>query len=243
MSKILGVIPARLRSSRLHHKMLADIHGKPLIWHTWNQAKKAKMLDEVVVATDSKKISAAIEKYGGKAVMTSVSLASGSDRVAEAARSFRGFTPNIIVNIQGDEPLLSPEAIDDSVKILVSDKDASISTPATQFKNTKDIKNPNFVKVVLDRNNYALYFSRSVIPYPRGEYKNYLRHIGLYAFRKDMLSRFTKLGKTPLEVSESLEQLRLLENGYRIKVAVGKYTSVSVDVEEDLKRVRKLIAS
>lgn len=241
MNKILGVIPARLRSTRLHHKMLADINGKPLIWHTWNQARKAKLLDEVVVATDSSKISKVVEKYGGKAILTKANLSSGTDRVAEAARLFRDFDPKIIVNIQGDEPLISPSGIDYAVKILKNEKSAGVSTLATKFRDIKEASNPNLVKVVLDKNNYALYFSRSIIPYQKIEYKNYLCHIGLYAFRKDILFKFTKLSKTPLEISESLEQLRLLENGYRIKVAVGNYISVGVDVEDDLRKIRNLI--
>lgn len=235
---VLGVIPARLGSTRLPRKMLEDIGGKPLVYHTWKQAQIAARLDEVVVATDSQEIAQAVKTFGGVAIMTSLDCRSGSDRVAEVALQYPW--ADILVNIQGDEPVLSPAAIDAAVDILKQDATAHMATVATPCTDEKDIDNPVTAKVVVDRTGNALYFSRSRIPYPRNQ-ASYLKQIGLYAFRREFLFLFPTLDQTPLEKTESLEQLRVLEHGYKIKVAIGDFTSVGVDTQNDLERVTKMI--
>lgn len=240
--RILGIIPARLKSTRLPEKMLKKINGKPLIYYTWRQAKKVKLLDEVVVATDSEKIIKAVRKFGGETITTSSKNRTGTDCVAEAARKYKKFRPDIVINIQGDEPLISPDAITAAATLLIEDKKVPMGTIGIPMsKSDKEIANPNAVKVILANNGYAIYFSRSVIPYARNPHKKYWRHVGMYAYRYDMLQKFSRLPKTPLEKAESLEQLRLLESGFPIKVKIGNYTSVSVDTQADLKRVRKLL--
>ncbi len=239
--KVLGVIPARLRSTRLPEKMLADIEGKPLIYYTWRQAKKARLLDEIVVATDSKQIADRVREFGGETILTSAKIKTGSDRVAAVARAFRGFRPDIVVNIQGDEPLMPPRAIDEAVRILMNNPKAVMSTAATPFERGGDVDNPGFVKVVLDQERNALYFSRSRIPYERGKTPRYLKHIGLYAFRCSFLAQYVELPPTPLEKNEKLEQLRALEHGYTIKVTVGRYQTREVNTAADLREVRKII--
>lgn len=237
----MGVIPARLRSTRLPQKMLADICGWPLIYYTWRQAKKAKFLDEVVVATDAKKIYDAVKKFGGLAIMTSAKHKSGSDRIAEAAKKFSKFKPEIIVNIQGDEPLISPIIIDMATRELLKNQNEVIATVAVPFRKKSDIEDRGCVKVVLDKNNHALYFSRSKIPYNRNPYAKYLKHLGIYAFRRNFLFRYVKFHQSSLELAEGLEQLRVLENGFKIKVAVCNAESTAVDTIEDLRRVGAII--
>ncbi|MEX0910000.1 MAG: 3-deoxy-manno-octulosonate cytidylyltransferase [Candidatus Paceibacterota bacterium] len=239
--KILGVIPARLGSTRLKRKMLVDINGKPLIYHTWKQAKKAKMLDEVVVATDSKEIFDVVEDFGGKAIMTPKSIKTGSDRVAKTVERFKDFAPTIVINIQGDEPMMPPSAINKTAELLAKDKKALMSTVATPLKEKRDLDDPGVVKVVRDKEGYALYFSRSIIPYARTPYTAYLKHMGIYGYRPEFLKKYVSLKQTPLERAELLEQLRALENGVRIKVGVGKYDRAEVNTPEELAHVRKLM--
>lgn len=241
--RVLGVIPARLRSTRLPRKMLIDIGGKPLIYYTWRQAKKAKTLDEVVVATNSKEIKNAVEGFGGRVIMTSSRHKTGSDRVAEASKLFSDFKPTIVVNIQGDEPLLPPLAIDAVVKRLVRDNNIPMSTVATRLSNLKELEVPGIVKTVLDKSGCALYFSRSVIPYARTPYKKYYKHLGLYGFRYEFLQRYVKLSQTPLEKAESLEQLRALEHGYKIAVDIGSFKRIEVNEPSELSAVRKILLS
>ena len=250
MSKILGIIPARLGSTRLPEKMLADIHGKPLIYYTWRQATKATLLDELIIATDSEQIAEAVHNFGGKTIMTSSDLQSGTDRVAEAAEKFSASVPqgsasvpDIILNIQGDEPVLSPSAIDAAVKALTDDSKAVMATVATPFREGEDINYPGSAKVALDKDNYALYFSRFAIPYARNSFHNYLKQVAVYSFRREFLQTYAKLPQRPLEQAESLEHLRALEHGYRIKVAIGDFDSVSVDFPEDLEKVRKILTN
>ncbi len=237
-AKVLGVIPARLDSTRLPRKMLADIGGNPLIYHTWKRAMAAKCLGELVVATDSLEIERVVKAFGGSAVMTSPDCRSGSDRVAEAALLFP--RADIVVNIQGDEPLLPREAIDAAVDILTRDTSAHMATVAVPCTDEEDIENPTNVKVTIDIAGNALYFSRARIPYPRHQ-ASYLKHIGLYAFRRDFLLAFPSLAQTPLERAESLEQLRVLEHGYKIKVAIGDFISIGVDTQADLERVTDIM--
>lgn len=237
LPRVLGIIPARLKSTRLPRKMLADICGKPLICCTYENTKKAKLLDDLIVATDSPEIYNAIVGSGGKAIMTSARHQSGTDRVAEAARKYKNFKAGIVVNIQGDEPLLKPSVIDAAIKVLLDDPTCPVSTVASKITR-EEVANPNISKVVVDKNGKALYFSRSPIPYERKSYGHYLGHIGLYAFRRDFLFKFTKMPPSPLEQAEYLEQLRILENGYQIKVAVVKSDIIGVDTQEDLDKIR-----
>ncbi len=241
MRKILGIIPARLRSTRLPKKLLLPIDGKPLLYHTWRQARQASRLDRLLIATDSKEIYRAAKAFGADPVMTSRSCPTGSDRVAEAARAFKDFIPDIVVNIQGDEPLIPPEAIDACVTALLANRDVPMATVAAPLSFAESRKD-SVVKVVCDTRGRALYFSRSRIPYPRAPYGGYLRHIGLYAFRLPFLFDYVRLPQTPLEIAESLEQLRVLEHGYMIQVAMGDFPTIGIDTLSDLRRFRKLSA-
>lgn len=240
--KILGVIPARLNSTRLPGKMLIDIEGMPLIVRTYRQALQAKLLDAVVVATDSPEIREAVVAYGGRVIMTSKKPKTGSDRVAEAAKKFTDFKPSIVLNIQGDEPLMPPTAIDLTARLLLDDSKAPMSTVATPFTLGQDVDEPGLVKVVTDKEGYALYFSRSRLPYPRATTTHtYLNHLGIYGYRFGMLQKFVTLRQTPLEKIELLEQLRALENGYRIKVGIGNFKRAEVNEPHELERAREMV--
>lgn len=241
--KVAGIIPARYSSTRLPGKPLLLIKGKPMIQRIYEQSLKAKLIDRVIVATDDLRILKCVKDFGGEAVMTSPKHKSGTDRVKEAADKI---TCNIVVNIQGDEPYINPGDIDKAVMPLLDDLKVNVSTLATKIKNAEDIIDPNKVKVVMDKDNFALYFSRSPIPYdmqhnPLNEWttdgNNYFKHIGLYVFRKTFLMKFSKLKQSSLERSERLEQLRILESGERIKVVICRNESVSVDTKEDYARV------
>lgn len=239
--KVLGIIPARLNSTRLPRKMLQDICGKPLIQWTYLQAKKAKILDAVVVATDSEEIAAAVRAVGGEVIMTSSKPQTGTDRVAEAARKFRKFKPDVVLNIQGDEPLMPIAAITKTAKIILDDTSVVMSTVARPFPKGGDLNLSGQVKVVLDKQKNALYFSRSKIPFDRVPYANYYNHLGIYGYTYDFLVKFVKFKQTPLEKAELLEQLRALENGYRIKVGIGTYERVEVNEPHELEEVRKIM--
>lgn len=239
--KVLGIIPARLKSTRLPRKMLMDICGKPLIYWTWKQAKKSKILDDVIIATDSKEVFDTVRDFGAEVMMTSSKCKTGSDRVSEASKKYKKFKPDIIINIQGDEPLMPPKAIDDVAKVLINSPEDVMSSVATPLINKVDFDNPGVVKVVLDKNNRALYFSRYSIPYPRIAFKTYFKHVGIYGFRYDFLQKFVKWPKTRLEKAESLEQLRALENGFRLKMAIGNYNRIEVNEKDELEAVRKII--
>lgn len=240
--KAVGVIPARWASSRFEGKVLADLCGKPLVQWVWEQTKKAKLLDKVIIACDDKRIFDACELFGAKAVMTSDDHVSGSDRIAEAVEDLNY---DIVVNIQGDEPLIKPQVIDDLVQALIDDKECPMATVIKNITDPKDIDNPNVVKVVTDVNNYALYFSRAPIPYNRDKThlgcEAYNKHFGIYAYRKDFLLAFRQWPKSFLEGTEKLEQLRVLEAGQKIRVVVTKYDSVGVDTIQDLKKVEALM--
>lgn len=240
--KVLGVIPARLKSTRLPEKLLKEIHGKPLIYHTWKRALMAKTLTHVLIATDSKVIFDLCAAFGADVMMTPSDIQCGSDRVAAAAKKFKKFKPDIVVNIQGDEPMMPKDAIDNCVKALIKDPVAVVSTPCTPFLEAADVASPNFVKAICDKKGNALYFSRAVIPYPRDEFKGYFKHLGLYVFRADFLQKYVRLAQTPLELAEKLEQLRILENGYRIKLVKGNFRNMEVNTEEELERARKMMA-
>lgn len=236
--QVLGVIPARYGSTRLEGKPLVDIIGKPMIQHVYENVTRSSILDDVIVATDDSKIKKVVEGFGGKAVLTSPDYTTGTDRVAEVARNL---DVQVVVNIQGDEPFINPEMINEVAEPLLRDKNILMGTLMHKIKNEEDLSNPNVVKVVTDKSGFALYFSRSLIPYPRrSEGHRAFEHIGIYCYQKDFLLKFAELKPTPLETSESLEQLRALENGYRIKVVLTKqkYIALSVDTPEDLEKAR-----
>jgi 3-deoxy-manno-octulosonate cytidylyltransferase (CMP-KDO synthetase) len=245
MIKVAGIIPARYGSTRFRGKVLADICGKPMIQHVYERSKKASLLCDLIVATDDKRVMNAVQSFGGKAVMTSSAHPSGTDRVAEAAERL---DVDVVVNIQADEPLVSSSVIDSVIKPFVKDGSIVMTTLAHSITNQGELHDPNDVKVVLDRNNFALYFSRALIPYPREKDKWFspenrnrhiwYKHIGMYAYSKAFLLSFAKMKPSPLERVEHLEQLRALERGYRIKVVKTRSRTIGVDTVEDLKRVR-----
>jgi 3-deoxy-manno-octulosonate cytidylyltransferase (CMP-KDO synthetase) len=239
--KITAVIPARYGSSRLAGKPLKEICGKPMIQHVYERVLKAALVQDVIVATDDERIVAAVEAFGGRAKMTSLDHKSGTDRVAEVMSVE---TADIVANVQGDEPLIDPRMIDEAIQPLVDDPSLLAATLCTPIINEEDYNNPNVVKTVKDLQDNALFFSRSLIPYPRNhDGFQPFEHIGIYVFRYDFLMKFVSLPQTPLEKVESLEQLRILENGYRLRVTTTQYpyNAVSVDTQEDLDAVRAII--
>jgi 3-deoxy-manno-octulosonate cytidylyltransferase (CMP-KDO synthetase) len=240
--KVIGVIPARYQSTRLAGKPLADIHGKPMIQHVYEASKRSRTLHAVVVATDDQRIVDVVKRFGGEVVMTDANHSCGTERVAEVAG---GTEAEIIVNIQGDEPLIHPKMIDECVKALRDSEGAGLSTLMKQV-NEEAHQDRAVVKVVRDVRGRALYFSRSLIPFPRHAVEEFVvfEHIGLYAYTRDALLRLSRLPQTPLERVEGLEQLRALENGIAIQIAETSCTGelVSVDTQEDLDRVRLILA-
>jgi 3-deoxy-manno-octulosonate cytidylyltransferase (CMP-KDO synthetase) len=234
------VIPARFQSSRLPGKALADIGGRPMIEHVYRRAEAARFIARVIVATDDERIRDAVQRFGGTAVMTSASHQSGTDRLAEVAASL---DTDLIVNVQGDEPLIEPRMIEDAVAPFASDKDLPMSTLRRRIEDSAELHNPNVVKLVVDADDYALYFSRAPIPYVRHGQPAapFWRHVGLYAYRRDCLMRLAALPPSALEQSESLEQLRALEHGIRIKAVETAFDTIGVDTPEDLARVRRLV--
>jgi 3-deoxy-manno-octulosonate cytidylyltransferase (CMP-KDO synthetase) len=241
---IIGIIPARLKSSRLPEKMLAKVKGKTLIEHVYLNARKASCLKELYVATDNVRIKKVIEAAGWKAIMTPASCRSGTERIREALKTIRVNMNDIIVNIQGDEPLLEHTLIDRAVCALINDKSCDAATLATPVTDKKEIGDTSVVKVVVDRGGNAMYFSRAAIPFNRDKVKTgngaYLKHIGLYAYRKSVLDRWLKLDSA-YEGIEKLEQLRMIENGCRIKVVTAKSKSIGIDTKEDLRKLLKVL--
>lgn len=233
--EVIGVIPARYGSTRFPGKPLADIAGKPMIQHVYERATKSEELDDVVVATDDKRIVKTVEEIDGKAVMTDPDLPTGTDRVAAVAREAEY---DITVNIQGDEPLIDPEVIDATV-VALRQNPSRMATPVSVVENSRFLDDPNTVKVVTDADGQALYFSRSRIP-SEAEAEETLKHIGLYAFETDLLLEYVDMNST-LEPLEDLEQLRLLENGYDIQTVRVDYDSKEVNVEEDVAEVESLL--
>ena len=240
--KAVILIPARLDSSRLDRKMLADLDGEPLIVRTWRQALKSSLAERVVVATDSVEIAAVLERYGAEVVMTSPTASCGTERIAEAARHIEA---DVFLNLQGDEPLISPENIDLALEPFFSDTPPDCSTLVLPLQpdDRVQIEDPHQVKVVMDVEGFALYFSRSPIPFRRNKVPSttFYRHIGLYAFSADVLQKFAALPSSMLEEAESLEQLRLLENGFRIKCVRTLVDNPGVNTLEDLELVRSII--
>jgi 3-deoxy-manno-octulosonate cytidylyltransferase (CMP-KDO synthetase) len=255
---VIAIIPARYESTRLPGKLLLPIGGRPLILHTLDRARAAANVSRVIVATDDERIHKIVCKEGGEAVLTSPDHASGSDRIAEVAEQLPG--DSIIVNVQGDEPLISPRTIERAVDAILDDESIDIATTSEAIDDTDDILDPHVVKVVTDANGVALYFSRSPIPYPRTAAQRYgglnealnrepqllnlfRKHTGLYVYRRAYLMEFTRLPRTRLEQLEMLEQLRALEHGARIKVVEVDESSIGVDTAEDLERVRQIVES
>jgi len=247
MTRAIGIIPARFGSTRLPGKPLVSICGKPLIYWVWKQASKARSLDRVLVATDDLRVKKTVEEFGGEAVLTSANFASGSDRVASVAGELNY---DIVVNIQGDEPLISPAAIDKLVNALKSDKSVSVATLATVIKGEAELRDQNVVKVVFNQDNRALYFSRHPIPFWLTDGKknldisslqSFYAHIGVYAFRKNFLLKFVSWKPSRLEKLERLEQLRILENGYSIRVVKTSFKSQAVDTLKDVRRAEKIL--
>ncbi|MDD4321676.1 MAG: 3-deoxy-manno-octulosonate cytidylyltransferase [Acidaminococcaceae bacterium] len=239
--KVICVIPARFASTRLPGKPLALIAGKPMIQHVYTKACQAKLPEEVIVATDDQKVVEVVQGFGGNVVMTSSEHPSGTDRLAEVALNYPDV--DVIVNVQGDEPMITPQVIDALAEAFIKDPNLSMATLKTLME-PEEYDNPNAVKVITDLNDYALYFSRSLVPYPRkktDDFKVY-KHVGIYAYRRDFLLQYAVLAPTPLEQIESLEQLRVLENGFRIKVINSDFHGIGIDTKEDLEAVNKLFA-
>lgn len=246
MTRAVAIIPARYGSQRLPAKPLAEIAGKTMIQHVYERTAQATLIERVIVATDDHRIAHAVEDFGGEVVMTPATLRSGTDRVAFAIRELAD--TDIVVNVQGDEPLIAPAMIDQGVRI-VAESDAPVGTLVKTIEHEAELFNPNVVKVVLAGDGTCLYFSRSPIPFGRdrahGEWLHhhvYYKHIGLYVFRRWFLLQFSMLAQTPLEQTEKLEQLRILEHGYSIKAGVTQHDSIPVDTTEDLEAVRRILA-
>ncbi len=237
--KILGVIPARFASSRFPGKVLAQIASKSMLQRVYERASLARYLTATVIATDDERVCNAARSFGARVVMTRADHVSGTDRVAEAASSENA---ELVVNIQGDEPLIDPAAIDAAILPLAHDPGIVMGTLKKAIEDPREITDPNVVKVVTDRHGDAIYFSRCPIPFERDQARpgTHFKHIGLYVYRRDFLLRYPALPVGPLEQAERLEQLRALENGYRIRVVETESESLGVDTPEDLERVCKL---
>ncbi len=239
----IGVIPARYGSSRFEGKVLADILGKPMLQHVWERAKQAMSLDEVIIACDDERVRKVALGFGAKAIMTSRDHTSGTDRIVEVVNPI---DVKVVVNIQADEPLIHPLMIDSLADILLKDNSITMATLMKRIEETSDINNPHVVKVVVDKNNFAIYFSRSPIPYrsPDSEIKEpvYFKHIGIYGYTKDFLFTYKNLPVSNLEKIEKLEQLRVLEEGFKIKVIETKFDTVGVDTPQDLEKVKEILS-
>lgn len=241
MSKTAIIIPARYGSSRLEGKPLIEVNGKPIIQWVYEKAQQAKLADIIIVATDDERIFNAVKAFGGNVEMTSVNHKCGSDRIREVVERH----PEIfyIVNLQGDEPLIKPDSIDDVARNVQEDDHADISTLIRVLRDESEINNPNLVKCVIDNNGYALYFSRAKIPYERNTgIATFYGHLGIYGYKREALIKMTSLPQTPLEKTESLEQLRALENGMKIKTSVVDFVPVGIDTKEDLEKFKQIIS-
>lgn len=242
--KFLGIIPARYASTRFPGKPLALLDGRPVILHVYE--KVVSVLGEAYVATDDERIEATVKAFGGKAVMTRTDHKSGTDRIQEAVSKL-GTDADVIINVQGDEPFIAKEQIETLCR-LFDDPQTQIGTIGKPFADMASVGNPNSPKIVLDRQGYAMYFSRSIIPYVRGAEQTewnlrhtFLKHLGIYAYQREVLHEITQLPQSPLELAESLEQLRWLENGYRIKVGITDIETIGIDTPEDLSRAEAFL--
>jgi 3-deoxy-manno-octulosonate cytidylyltransferase (CMP-KDO synthetase) len=240
---VIGVIPARYSSSRFEAKVLADILGKPMLQHVWERAKQALMPDDLIIACDHELVAKAARKFGAKVAMTSPDHESGTDRIAEVVNPL---DVKIVINIQGDEPLVHPSMIDSVAQALLKDRSLCMATVMKKIVDPAQAKDPHVVKVAVDRNSFALYFSRAAIPFLAQnsalKQASYYKHIGLYGYTKDFLFVYKNLPLSRLEQTERLEQLRVLEEGFRIKVIETNFDTVGVDTPEDLERLKALLA-
>jgi 3-deoxy-manno-octulosonate cytidylyltransferase (CMP-KDO synthetase) len=244
--KITAIIPARFASTRFEGKALADIMGKPMVQRVYERTAKAALVSEVIVATDDERIAACVRAFGGNVTMTDKGHETGTDRLAEVAARLDS---EIIVNVQGDEPLIEPAMIDEAIEPVASDPAVLMGTLKSRIKNLHDFLSPNVVKVVTDWEGFALYFSRSPLPNFRDKWNDLkdekfssgrllcYKHVGLYVYRREFLLQYAQMSPTYLELAEKLEQLRVLENGYRIKVVETEYESIGVDTPADLEKV------
>lgn len=244
--KFIGIIPARYSSSRFPGKPLAILGGKPVIEHVYRQV--SSVMEDVFVATDDRRIYDAVEAFGGKAIMTRNDHKSGTDRICEALEKVGG-SFDVVINIQGDEPFIQKSQLE-TVMQCFDDPRTQIATLGKPFESMEAVENPNSPKIVLDNDGYALYFSRSVIPFVRGKEHEewlshfpYLKHIGLYAYRSEVLREISKLPQSTLELAESLEQLRWLQNGYKIKVGLTDVETIGIDTPEDLQRAEEKMSN
>ena len=247
LRSITAVIPARYGSTRFPGKALALIQGKPMVQWVYERTSRSALVQRVIVATDDDRILQAVEAFGGEAVMTSARHTTGTDRIAEVARSL---SCDIVVNVQGDEPLIEPAMIDEAVGPLAAQSGIVMGTIARRISDPREIGDPNVVKVVVDGQGYALYFSRAPIPWDRDRWTEtaphaasgvHLKHIGLYVYRRDFLLSYAAMRPTPLEETEKLEQLRALERGHRIRVVVTEHESFGVDIPDDLSKILQRI--
>ncbi|PIP20073.1 MAG: 3-deoxy-manno-octulosonate cytidylyltransferase [Candidatus Omnitrophica bacterium CG23_combo_of_CG06-09_8_20_14_all_40_11] len=239
---VIGIIPARYSSTRFQGKVLADILGKPMIQHVWERAKQALLLEDLIIACDDERVARVAQDFGAKVSMTAKGHVSGTDRIIEVVNPI---DVRMVINIQADEPLIHPRMIDAVAQALLDDNAVSMATIMKQIDNVKDLNDPNVVKVVIDKNNFVLYFSRSPIPCHAKESEIklpiYFKHIGLYGYTKDFLFIYKNLPVSYLERVERLEQLRVLEEGFRIKVIETKYDTIGVDTPEDLEKVKEYL--
>jgi len=239
----IAIIPSRYGSSRFEGKPLALVAGKTMIQRVYEQAQKSKAVSKTVVATDDDRILSAVESFGGQAVMTSDTCRSGTDRVAETTDILNIEPDEIIINIQGDQPVFNPLTIDEMISPFADDPELVMSTLAFKIKDKREITDPKDVKVTFDHNGFAMYFSRAQIPYPRDKETtvDFYKHLGFYAYKKNFLDKLVALPTGTCENIEKLEQLRVLEFGYRIKVVITKYDSLEIDLPCDIKRIEETL--
>lgn len=237
---VIGVIPARYQSTRFAGKVLADIMGKPMLQHVWERAKRSRILDDLIIACDNEIVLGVAREFGAHAVMTSKEHACGTDRISEVVNPLE---VKVVINIQADEPLIHPMMIDSVARALLEDSTINMATIMKKIEDTREIANPNVVKVVVDKNNFALYFSRAPIPYlaPNADIEQlvYYKHIGLYGYTKDFLFTYRNLPVANIEKTEKLEQLRVLAEGFKIKVIQTPFDTIGVDTPEELERARQ----
>ena len=244
--KVIGIIPARFASSRFPGKPLIPILGKTLLQRTYENARQIAGLDQLIIATDDARISAHAAQFGAEVVMTSENCLTGTDRLAEVLQKHPSLMQSAaVVNIQGDEPCVNPQSVEQAIRLLLDDPIASMATLVTPLINEEDAHNSSIVKCVMDQQKNAIYFSRALIPSNKkhqfNPQANYYRHIGLYVYRPDFLLHYQSLSPTPLQLEEDLEQLKILEHGYRIKAAVTDHAGIGVDTPEDLKKIEQFL--
>jgi len=241
-TEVIGIIPARYSSTRFEAKVLADILGKPMIQHVWERAKQSLLLDDLIIACDEELVAKVAREFGAKVILTAKGHISGTDRIAEVVNPL---DVKVVINIQGDEPLIHPTMIDNIAASILEDESIYMATVMKKIEEPELINDPNVVKVVVDKNNFALYFSRGPIPFcaQNSEVKSpiYYKHIGLYGYTKDFLFTYKNLAVSHLEKIEKLEQLRVLAEGYKIKVIETKYDTIGVDTAEDLEKVKEYL--